>query len=66
MNSKEYLIQSMQELHSVLTYYLEHPFDEDTHITLNDTLYETQYAMKKYFDNYEPAYSVTIIEPNKM
>lgn len=49
MRKKEWLLYCMSSLHDVLEHYLNNPFNEDTHMQLNDGLVETYEAMHKYF-----------------
>lgn len=46
---KEWLMECMRSLHDLLEFYLENPFDEDTHMQLNDGLTDTFDAMHNYF-----------------
>lgn len=41
MRKKQWLLVCMRSLHDVLEFYLENPFDEDTHMQLNDGLIDT-------------------------
>ncbi len=49
MRKKQWLLVCMRSLHDVLEFYLENPFDEDTHMQLNDGLIDTFDAMHSYF-----------------
>ena len=49
MRKKEWLMECMRSLHDLLEFYLENPFDEDTHMQLNDGLTDTFDAMHNYF-----------------
>lgn len=49
MNNRELLLYYMEQLQDVLGYYLNHPFDEDMHMKLNDLLLDTFDAMHQYF-----------------
>ncbi|MBN2919560.1 MAG: hypothetical protein JTJ28_08080 [Lactobacillus sp.] len=49
MRKKQWLLVCMRSLHDLLEFYLENPFDEDTHMQLNDGLTDTFDAMHNYF-----------------
>ena len=49
MRKKQWLLDYMRSLHDLLEFYLENPFDEDTHMQLNDGLTDTFDAMHSYF-----------------
>lgn len=49
MRKKQWLLVCMRSLHDLLEFYLENPFDEDTHMQLNDGLTDTFDAMHSYF-----------------
>ena len=47
---KELLLLDMKVLNNILSYYLENPFDDKTHIQLNNQLIHTQISMKLFYD----------------
>ena len=49
MRKKQQLLVCMCSLYDLLEFYLENPFDEDTHMQLNDGLTDTFDAMHSYF-----------------